>query len=72
MTQPVPHSSNRVLGSLAAADLTTLMPHLRFVDLPRGMVLFEAGVRSAMSTFLTPESFPSSSSWHPARWSKPQ
>jgi CRP-like cAMP-binding protein len=35
MTQPIPHSSNRVLASLAAADLTTLLPHLRFVDLPQ-------------------------------------
>jgi CRP-like cAMP-binding protein len=43
MTQPIPHSSNRVLASLAAADLTTLLPHIRLVDLPQGMVLFEAG-----------------------------
>ena len=43
MTQPVPHSSNRVLASLAEADLKALLPHLRFVDLPQEMVLFEAG-----------------------------
>jgi CRP-like cAMP-binding protein len=43
MTQPIPHSSNRVLASLAEADLKALLPRLRFVDLPQGMVLFEAG-----------------------------
>ena len=43
MTQPIPHSSNRVLASLAEADLKALLPQLRFVDLPQGMVLFEAG-----------------------------
>jgi CRP-like cAMP-binding protein len=43
MTQPIPHSSNRVLASLAEVDLKALLPQLRFVDLPQGMVLFEAG-----------------------------
>jgi CRP-like cAMP-binding protein len=38
-----PHSSNRVLASLAAADLDLLLPHLRSVELPQEMVLFEAG-----------------------------
>jgi CRP-like cAMP-binding protein len=32
-----------MLASLAEADLETLLPQLRFVDLPQGMVLFEAG-----------------------------
>jgi len=43
MTQPIPHSSNQVLASLAAGDLDTLMPYLRFDDLPQGRVLSEAG-----------------------------
>jgi CRP-like cAMP-binding protein len=43
MTQAIPHSSNRVLASLAAADTDALLPHLRFLDLPQEMVLFEAG-----------------------------
>jgi CRP-like cAMP-binding protein len=41
--QPILHSSNHVLASLAAADLDTLLPHLRSVDLPQEMVLYEAG-----------------------------
>jgi CRP-like cAMP-binding protein len=43
MSQPIPHSSNRVLASLAAADLGLLLPHLRTVELPQETVLFEAG-----------------------------
>jgi CRP-like cAMP-binding protein len=43
MTQPIHQSSNRVLASLASTDLDSLLPHLRFVDLPQEMVLFEAG-----------------------------
>jgi CRP-like cAMP-binding protein len=43
MTQPIHHSSNRVLASLTPADLNWLLPHLRFVDLPQEKVLFEAG-----------------------------
>jgi CRP-like cAMP-binding protein len=37
------HMSNRVLASLAPADIEQLLPHLRAVDLPQEMVLFEAG-----------------------------
>jgi CRP-like cAMP-binding protein len=37
------HVSNNVLASLAAADLASLQPHLRFVELPQETVLFEAG-----------------------------
>jgi CRP-like cAMP-binding protein len=37
------HLSNHVLASLAAADLNVLLPHLRSVELPQEMVLFEAG-----------------------------
>jgi CRP-like cAMP-binding protein len=37
------HTSNRVLASLAAADIEYLLPHLRAIDLPQEMVLFEAG-----------------------------
>jgi CRP-like cAMP-binding protein len=43
IVQSTPHSSNRVLASLAAADIDSLLPHLRFVELPQEMVLFEAG-----------------------------
>lgn len=43
MSQPIPHSSNRVLASLAEVDLKTLLPYLRSVDLPLGRVLFAPG-----------------------------
>jgi CRP-like cAMP-binding protein len=43
MAQPHSHTSNRVLAALAAADFEFLLPHLRSVDLPQEMVLFEAG-----------------------------
>ena len=43
MAQSASHSSNHVLASLAAADLDMLRPHLRSVELPQEMVLFEAG-----------------------------
>jgi CRP-like cAMP-binding protein len=36
-------SANRLLASLAAADREQLLPHLRSVDLPQEMILFEAG-----------------------------
>jgi CRP-like cAMP-binding protein len=38
-----PHSSNNVLAGLPAADMRSLLPHLRSIELPQGMVLFEAG-----------------------------
>jgi CRP-like cAMP-binding protein len=38
------HSSNVFLASLTAADIASLRPHLKTVELPQGMVLFEAGV----------------------------
>jgi CRP-like cAMP-binding protein len=43
MTQHIPHLSNHVLASLAAADIDALLPYLRSVDLPQEMVLYEAG-----------------------------
>src|SRR3984957_10885029 len=43
MTQPILHLSKRVLASLAAADLDFLLPHLRSIELPQEMVLFDAG-----------------------------
>ena len=43
MTQPILHSSNRMLASLPAADLDSLLPQLRPVDFPLGKVLFAAG-----------------------------
>jgi CRP-like cAMP-binding protein len=43
MTQHTPQSSNRVLASLAPNDLASLLPHLRTIDLPQEMVLYEAG-----------------------------
>jgi CRP-like cAMP-binding protein len=42
-SHPISHTSNRVLASLAAADIEYLLPHLRAIDLPQEMVLFEAG-----------------------------
>ena len=42
MAQSNPHTSNRVLAALAAADLDQLLPHLRSVELPQEMILFEA------------------------------
>jgi CRP-like cAMP-binding protein len=36
-------SPNRVLASLAADDAAFLLPHLRSIDLPQEMVLYEAG-----------------------------
>src|SRR5260370_18411747 len=38
-----PHSSNHVLASLAAADLDLLLPHLRSIELPQEMIMFESG-----------------------------
>jgi len=43
MAQSPSHSSNHVLAALAADDLDLLLPHLRSVELPQEMVLFEAG-----------------------------
>jgi CRP-like cAMP-binding protein len=43
MDKATPHSSNSVLASLAAPDLDALLPHLRLIDLPQEMVLFQAG-----------------------------
>jgi CRP-like cAMP-binding protein len=37
------HSSNQILATLTAADRDALLPHLRVVELPQEMVLFEAG-----------------------------
>jgi CRP-like cAMP-binding protein len=42
MAQSNPHTSNRVLAALAAADLDQLLPHLRSIELPQEMILFEA------------------------------
>jgi CRP-like cAMP-binding protein len=42
MAQSNPHTSNRVLAALVAADLNQLLPHLRSVELPQEMILFEA------------------------------
>jgi CRP-like cAMP-binding protein len=39
----VPHSSNRMLASLAAPDVTAILPHLKFIELPQETVLFEDG-----------------------------
>jgi len=37
------HSSNQILATLTAADRDALLPHLRVVELPQEMVLFDAG-----------------------------
>src|SRR5437868_1628239 len=37
------HASNFLLASLPASDIGALRPHLRPVELPQGMVLFEVG-----------------------------
>jgi CRP-like cAMP-binding protein len=39
----MPGHSNFFLNSLPAADVAKLRPHLRSIDLPQGMVLFEVG-----------------------------
>jgi CRP-like cAMP-binding protein len=41
--QSAPYASNQVLASLEAADISALLPHLRSIELPQEMVLFEAG-----------------------------
>src|SRR5208337_795644 len=38
-----PHSSNRLLASLAEADLGAILPYLTTTKLPRGAILFEDG-----------------------------
>jgi CRP-like cAMP-binding protein len=43
MAQSNSYSENRLLAALPAADYEQLLPHLRSVDLPQEMVLFEAG-----------------------------
>jgi CRP-like cAMP-binding protein len=39
----MPHASNFLLASLPESDIGALRPHLRTVELPQGMVLFEVG-----------------------------
>ena len=39
----MPHTSNVFLASLAPADIESLHPHLKTVELPQGVVLFEVG-----------------------------
>lgn len=56
MTQAFPHLSNHVLASLEM-ELKALLPHLRFVELPQGMVLYEAGGKISR-VFLMRESSP--------------
>jgi len=46
------YSSNLVLAALPAEDINLLLPHLRTVELPQEMVLFEAG--DAISRVLFP------------------
>jgi CRP-like cAMP-binding protein len=46
------YSSNLVLAALPAHDISLLLPHLRTVELPQEMVLFEAG--DAISRVLFP------------------
>jgi CRP-like cAMP-binding protein len=43
MASPNPHAANRVLAALGAADRDQLLPHLRSIELPQEMILFEAG-----------------------------
>jgi CRP-like cAMP-binding protein len=43
MPQSNSYTSNRVLASLAEADLKSLLPDLRFIELPQEMVLFDPG-----------------------------
>jgi len=40
----IPPSSNHLMLALSQADIEALRPHLHFVELVRGAVLFEAGV----------------------------
>jgi CRP-like cAMP-binding protein len=39
----MPHAANFLLASLPEADIGSLRPHLRTVDLPQGRVLYEVG-----------------------------
>jgi CRP-like cAMP-binding protein len=39
----MPHAANFLLASLPASDIGAIRSHLRTVDLPQGMVLFEVG-----------------------------
>jgi CRP-like cAMP-binding protein len=41
--QSAPHSSNLVLTGLPPADRNLLLPHLRLIEMPQEMILFEAG-----------------------------
>jgi CRP-like cAMP-binding protein len=52
--QPAPYSSNLVLAALAAADRNLLLAHLRSIELPQEMILFEAG--QAITRVLFPHS----------------
>jgi len=45
------HSSNQMLAALAPADRDTLLPHLKVVELPQEMVLFDAGDTIAVIYF---------------------
>jgi CRP-like cAMP-binding protein len=50
--QSSPHSSNLVLAGLPPADRNLLLPHLRSIEMPQEMILFEAG--DAISRVLFP------------------
>ncbi|MBD2747637.1 Crp/Fnr family transcriptional regulator [Microvirga sp. BT688] len=45
------HRDNRILAALAPEDFAFLEPHLTFVDLPRGEILYEVGETIAYTYF---------------------
>jgi CRP-like cAMP-binding protein len=47
----MPHLSNLFLSSLGEAELALLRPHLKTVDLPQGLVLFEVGASIRQAYF---------------------
>lgn len=48
---PRDHRANRLLAALEPADFAAIEPHLEIVDLPKGVVLYEAGERIRYTYF---------------------
>jgi CRP-like cAMP-binding protein len=43
VTQLRPHPSNRILACLTSSNAANMLPHLRVIELPQELVLFESG-----------------------------
>jgi hypothetical protein len=48
--ETTPQIKNRILVALTKTGCRRLLPDLKFVELPSGKALYEAGERSIMST----------------------